>query len=445
MQKILTRVLTGFFLAGALLFSACDGSVDLSGNGGDTGGISLSGNIVFPAAEAGYGDITPRPVTVTNSGSARTVSLAKSGPAAGSFTLNTTSLNLAGDSSGSFTVVPVAGLEPETYNATITASADGVTSKSVNVSFTVNGVIPGGDPKFHVYIAFGQSNMQGPGAIEAEDRANVTDRFKILNVIADTYASESRAKSQWYTAAPPLIIPDSGLINWQQIPIGLSPVGNFGWTLTQSSRVPADVTIGVIAVANGDLGLASFSKDNAIVQGYYNSSASDTVKQGITRYQAYSTGGNGYDGLYQAIVQNARLALETGVIKGIIVHQGESGIANSGTISGFTWGTMFKAIYDDLLADLGLPPNSIPIIAGQTYGGQGPTSTGGAGNTGGALASEEALRTATGLPNVHLISSDGLPGRTNNSGQYDYTHFSAAGIRGLGLNYANKMIELVYP
>ncbi|MDR1099944.1 MAG: sialate O-acetylesterase, partial [Treponema sp.] len=123
---------------------------------------------------------------------------------------------------------------------------------------------------------------------------------------------------------------------------------------------------------------------------------------------------------------------------------GESGIANSGTISGFTWGTMFKAIYDDLLADLGLPANSIPIIAGQTYGGRGPTSTGGAGNTDGALASEEALRTATGLPNVHLISSDGLSGRTNNAGQYDYTHFSAAGIRGLGLNYANKMIELVY-
>jgi hypothetical protein len=286
--------------------------------------------------------------------------------------------------------------------------------------------------------------MQGPGAIEAVDRDNVTDRFKILNVIADTYAGESRAKSQWYTAAPPLIIPDSGLTNYLGLPIGLSPVSNFGWTLTQSSRVPANVTIGVIAVAHGDLGLAAFSKSNSIVQGYYTSSASSTVKQGVDRYKAYSTGGNGYDGLYQAIVQNAKIAQETGEIKGIIVHQGESGIANSGTIDGYTWGTMFKAIYDDLLADLGLQPNSIPIIAGQTYGGQESASTGGSGNTGGALASEAALRTATGLSNAHLISSVGLPGRTNLQGQYDYTHFSAAGIRGLGENYANKMIELIY-
>jgi hypothetical protein len=301
------------------------------------------------------------------------------------------------------------------------------------------------EPKLHVYIAFGQSNMQGPGAIEAEDTTNVTDRFKILNVIAGTYASENRVESQWYKAVPSFIIPDSGLINYLGIPIGLSPAGNFGWTLTQSSSVPADVTIGIIAVAHGDLGLVAFSKDNAIVQGYYNISASATVKQGIERYRLYSTGGNGFDGLYQAIVQNAKIAQETGVIKGIIVHQGESGIANSGTISGFTWGTMFKAIYDDLLADLDLPADSLPIIAGQTYGGQGPASTGGTGNTGGALASEAALREATGLSNVHLISSAGLPGRTNNSGQYDYTHFSAAGIRGLGLNYANKMIELVYP
>ncbi|MDR1100386.1 MAG: sialate O-acetylesterase, partial [Treponema sp.] len=59
----------------------------------------------------------------------------------------------------------------------------------------------GRNPKFHIYIAFGQSNMQGPGAIEDVDRANVTDRFRILNVIADTYAGESRAKSEWYTAA----------------------------------------------------------------------------------------------------------------------------------------------------------------------------------------------------------------------------------------------------
>ena len=443
MRKILTSFLTGFLLIGALSFSTCDDTVDIPGksnNHGNPDSIALSGNIMFPDAVAGYDAMSPQEITVTNSGNARTAALGKSGTAPESFTLNLESLDLPAGGTASFTVVPRTGLEMGTYTAVITASAEGVSSQSVTVSFTVKSR----NSNFHIYIAFGQSNMHGPGAIETVDRENVTDRFKILNVIADTYAGESRAKSQWYKAAPPLIIPDSGLTNYLGIPIGLSPVSNFGWTLTQSPSVPADIAIGVIAVAHGDLGLAAFSKNNSIVQGYYNGSASSTVKQGIERYRAYSTGGNGYDGLYQAIVQNAKIAQETGVIKGIIVHQGESGIANSGTISNYTWGAMFKAIYDDLLADLGLEPNSIPIIAGQTYGGQGPTSTGGSGNTEGALASETVLRTATGLSNVHLISSASLPGRTNSQGQYDYTHFSAEGIRRLGANYANKMIELIY-
>lgn len=302
---------------------------------------------------------------------------------------------------------------------------------------------PNADPNFHIYIAFGQSNMQGPGGIEAQDTEHVTDRFQILNVIPGVYAGEDRQKSEWYKAAPPLILPDSGLINWQGIPIGLSPAGNFGWTLTQSPKVPANVTIGVVAVAHGDLGLAAFSKDNAIVQGYYQDSASDTVKQGITRYSnVYSPGQ--YDGLYQALVQNVRLAQEAGVIKGIIVHQGESGIANSGTISGFTWASMFTSIYNELLADLGLPANSLPVIAGQPYGGQGETSAGGTGNTDGALSDDDALRTATGIPNAYVISSTGLPGRANLQGQLDHIHFSSAGLRTLGERYAEKMIELVY-
>jgi para-nitrobenzyl esterase len=299
------------------------------------------------------------------------------------------------------------------------------------------------DPDFHIYIAIGQSNMQGPGAIEAQDLDHVTDRFRILNVIADTYGGEARARSEWYTASPPLILPGAvNQVNYLGINIGLSPVNNFGWTLTQSPQVPANVKIGVIAVAHGDLGLASFSRNNAIVQAYHDGAASSTVKQGIKRYSDVYAPGQ-YNGMYQAVLQNALLAREVGVLKGIILHQGESNIANSGTVAGYTWGSMLKEIYDDLHTDLGLPANTLPLIAGQLYGGSGPASTGGAG-PGGALANDASLRTATGLTNVYVISSSGLSGRQNLQGQYDYTHFSAAGIRGLGQNFADKMIELVY-
>ena len=36
------------------------------------------------------------------------------------------------------------------------------------------------DPNFHIYLAFGQSNMEGQGEIEAQDLANVPERFKLL-------------------------------------------------------------------------------------------------------------------------------------------------------------------------------------------------------------------------------------------------------------------------
>ncbi|MCL2801865.1 MAG: hypothetical protein FWD28_08940, partial [Treponema sp.] len=48
--------------------------------------------------------------------------------------------------------------------------------------------------EFHVYIAFGQSNMQGPAEIRAQDRAGVSERFRIMNVVAGGYAGGHREK-----------------------------------------------------------------------------------------------------------------------------------------------------------------------------------------------------------------------------------------------------------
>jgi len=284
------------------------------------------------------------------------------------------------------------------------------------------------EPNFHVYIAFGQSNMQGPGIIREQDKEGISDRYRILNVVDGRYAGEDRIAGQWYKAVPPLIIPDSSLTHWTgSFTIGLSPADYFGRTLADNT--PEHITIGVVAVANGDMALAAFHKTKA--DDYYKrigtlpNRPSDTEMQGMNRYK-----NAGYADMYDAVIKNARIAQETGIIKGIIVHQGESGPG----LSGVAWADLLKDIYDDMLSDLGLAPNSIPILLGQTWNG-------GSGNTGGALASDSVIQTV--LPNAWIISSTGCTGRTG-QGQPDNIHFGSEGLQLLGTRYAEKMLELNY-
>ena len=282
--------------------------------------------------------------------------------------------------------------------------------------------------EFHVYIAFGQSNMQGPGAIRTEDKENISERFRTMNVVPGRYAGGQREKHKLYKAAPPNIITDGNLINYLGLNIGLSPVDYFGRTLI--SKIPQDITIGVIAVANGDMALAAFHKTKG--EDYYRGKGtlggrpSQTEMSGMSRYK-----GAEYNNMYDAIVLNAKIAQKAGgKIKGIIVHQGESGVG----LEDHDWDELLKEIYDDMLKDLSLAPNSIPILLGQTWNG-------GSGGTSGALSSDSRIQSV--LPNAWIISSVGATGRTG-QGQPDNIHFGSAGLQLLGTRYGEKMFELVY-
>jgi hypothetical protein len=301
-------------------------------------------------------------------------------------------------------------------SSSILSSSSSARSSSSSAAVTAN--------SFDVYIAFGQSNMQGPAEIRQQDKQNISERFQVLNVVAGTYAGENRAKGKWYKAVPPLIIPDANLLNHLGLNIGLSPSNYFGITLTQ--KTPENIKIGVIPVASGDLALAAFHKTRG--DQYYNGQntisgrPSSTEKDGMNRYKSA-----GYANLYDAIIKNAKIAQEAGgVIKGIIVHQGESGVGQNG----ITWANMLKEIYNNILEDLGLPANSIPIVLGQLWNsGNGPD---------GVFTTIKST-----IPNAWVISSSGCTGRTGN-GQPDNIHFGSAGIQLLGERYGEKMFELVY-
>jgi len=298
----------------------------------------------------------------------------------------------------------------------------------------------------HLYIAFGQSNMQGPGAIRESDTLNISDRWQTLNVVAGTYASVVREKGRWYKAVPPIIIPDNGLINYLGLDTGLSPSDHFGRTMVNGT--PDHITLGLVAVANGDLALSAFRKtlgaayfsagQGGIVDGITrtNNRPSDTERQGWTRYT-----GAGYASIYDALVTNIKLAQSQGwMVKGIIIHQGESGRG----LEDKPWVEILKEIYDDMLGDIGLKPNSIPIICGQIFGGGANAHS--AGNDGGAALGNMLHmdnRIQNVMPNAWIISSDGCGARTGHK-QPDGTHFGSEGIQLLGERYGKEMLKLVY-
>jgi len=119
----------------------------------------------------------------------------------------------------------------------------------------------------------------------------------------------------------------------------------------------------------------------------------------------------------------AKIAQKDGVIKGILLHQGES---NTGDME---WPRKVNDVYTNLLNDLGLDQNPGPLLAGELIGG----------DQGGKCASMNAIinKLPETIPNVHVISSEDCRAVS------DGLHFSAEGYRNLGTRYGEKMLALL--
>ncbi|WP_268223665.1 sialate O-acetylesterase [Sinomicrobium oceani] len=253
------------------------------------------------------------------------------------------------------------------------------------------------DPSFYIFLAFGQSNMEGHARFEPEDTVMTNDRFRVLSAVDCT--DPDRKKGVWYIAKPPLCRCDTGL----------TPTDYFGRTLTE--RLPDSIRIGVINVSVGGCKIELFDKDHYTS---YVSSAPDWLKSMVQEY-----GGNPYERL----VEMAKIAQKQGVIKGILLHQGES---DTGDIS---WPEKVKTVYANLLDDLSLKAGEIPLLAGELVGEA----------QGGKCASmNTVIRTLPEtIPTAYIISSEGCEAVD------DGLHFSAAGYRVLGQRYGEKMYALL--
>mgnify|MGYP000931460417 CR=1 FL=1 len=253
------------------------------------------------------------------------------------------------------------------------------------------------DPNFHIYICFGQSNMEGNAGFEAQDTININERFQVLQAV--DCPKLGRTKGNWYKAVPPLV----------RCYTGLTPADYFGRTMLDN--LPENITVGIINVSIGGCKIELFDKENYET---YVADSPDWLKNMVKEYD-----GNPY----ARLVEMANISQTKGVIKGILLHQGESNTNDK------DWPGKVKVVYDNLLKDLNLKENSIPLLAGELV------------NTdqNGACASMNAIIATLPevVPKACIIPSSGCEGIS------DRLHFSADGYRELGRRYAKQMLLIL--
>ena len=249
------------------------------------------------------------------------------------------------------------------------------------------------DPNFYIFLCFGQSNMEGNARPEAQDLASPGPRFLLMPAV--DFPDKGRKMGEWCEASAPLCRPNTGL----------TPADWFGRTLVAS--LPENIKIGVIHVAIGGIDIKGFLPDSIPA---YLKKAPQWMKGMLEAYD---------NNPYQRLVTLAKKAQKDGVIKGILMHQGET---NTGDPK---WAGMVKQVYDNLCGDLQLKPEEVNLYAGNIVqaNGQGVC-------IGCKKQIDELPQT---LHTAQVISSDGC---TNGP---DRLHFDAAGYRELGCRYGEAV------
>jgi hypothetical protein len=252
------------------------------------------------------------------------------------------------------------------------------------------------DTDFHIYLCFGQSNMESGGKMEDMDKT-VDKRFQVMADADST--NRGWKKGGWYEAVPPLAAKGNGICM----------VDYFGRTMV--AGLPEKIRVGIIKVSVPGAKIEMFEKDTYT---NYVSTAADWMKNHIKRYDSNP---------YQYLVAMAREAQKDGVIRGILLHQGESNPGDK------EWPNKVKGIYDNLIKDLNLKPEEVPLLAGETVNADQE----------GKCAGFNAIiaQLPETLPNSHVVFSAGCTCHP------DKLHFNPAGSREFGKRYGEKMLSLL--
>ena len=254
------------------------------------------------------------------------------------------------------------------------------------------------DPNFYIFLCFGQSNMEGNARPEAVDLQSPGPRFLLMPAVdfPATDQRPARKMGEWCEASAPLCRPNTGL----------TPADWFGRTLLAS--LPNNIKIGVIHVAIGGIDIKGFLPDS--IKDYAEKKAPGWMKGMLAAYD---------NNPYKRLVELAKKAQKDGVIKGILMHQGET---NTGDPK---WAGMVKQVYENLCGDLQLKPEEVNLYVGNIV------QAGGKGVCIGCKKQIDELPQT--IHTCQVISSDDC------SNGPDRLHFDAPGYRELGCRYGEAV------
>ena len=295
------------------------------------------------------------------------------------------------------------GTETETGTGTETEADTG--TETGTDSDTGTGSI---EPEIHIYLAVGQSNMQGAAPLPAQYEAHP----RVLVMQSENCPSSDDnpySYGEWRGMFPPLIKCKASA---GATPIGLGPADSFAVAMAEAA--PEHVTIGIVGAAYGD---------TSIEMHLPNCSGDCLPNWGSNVDGAPEVEGTTL--LYDWILDLALRAQESGVIKGIIFHQGENNAGDE------TWPDTVNAYVTALRADLGLDPDEVPFIAGELP------------YTGFAAQLHNPLvrQISDSVQNGHWVSAGPTDEGTVLGDRGDGFHWSTFSVTEMGRRYAAKMLE----
>lgn len=218
--------------------------------------------------------------------------------------------------------------------------------------------------KHHVYLLIGQSNMAGRAPYSGNE-IKVIPNCLLLN-----------DKNEWQDA-------DNPLNRYSTIRKGLgmqkmNPGYYFAKEMLAKQR---GITLGLIANAKGGTKIAQWEKGSKF---------------------------------FKDAVSRTKKAMESGTLKGILWHQGESDHKNT------KYFEALEKFVKDLREALGV--KNVPFVAGEIKQEV-------------KLINDQLNKLPSALPNTAVVSSKGLK-------TYDAWHFDNASMKKLGEGYAEAMLKL---
>ncbi len=233
------------------------------------------------------------------------------------------------------------------------------------------------DPNFHLYLLVGQSNMAGRGAIDSLSTPN-DPRILMLT-----------SENEWSIAQDPLHFDKPRVI-------GVGPGLAFAHKMLEFEE-DENVRIGLIPCAVGG-----------------------------TSISMWQPGKDAYDGQYYPYddaIKRLHQAMEGGVVKGIIWHQGE---ADSRETRAKVYIERLQKLVDRFRNEIGDP--TVPFVAGEL----------GYYKERYMLINKELKKLPDAVSFSAVATSEGLTHKG------DDTHLNSKSARELGKRMAIKMYELIY-